>query len=166
VEDELRGFAYLTGVRELVLILAEAGRTAEAEAEAKGAVEFLEGLRPRMPVLELNVRQLWAMVVLEDGRAEEAEGMLRAIVKGRIAAGAKGDHWLVGEARSLLGACLAEEGKYEEAEPLVVGGYEVMRKGIGETAYETQMGLRRVVALYEAWGKPEEAAKYRALAGQ
>lgn len=166
VGDELRGFAYLTGLRELVFILEEAGRLAEAEAEAKRAVEFLQRLTPPMPGLVRNVRQMWAKVVLGDGRAEEAEGMLRGILRDRLAAGAKGDHWIVGEAQSLLGACLAEQGKYAEAEPLVVSGYEIMRAGIGETAYETRMGLRRVVALYEAWGKPEEAAKYRAIAGQ
>jgi eukaryotic-like serine/threonine-protein kinase len=164
VGQRLRGASYWWTVRDLASVLAEAGRAAEAEGVCRDAVAFLHGLDPPMDDVACNIRHAWATVLLEDGRPSEAEAMLREVLAQRTASGEDKVHWLIGEAQSLLGASLAEQARYAEAEPLLVGGYETVRGWIGGTSWEARAALRRVVALYEAWEKPDEATRYRAMA--
>jgi tetratricopeptide (TPR) repeat protein len=69
-------------------------------------------------------------------------------------------------ARSMLGGALAGQGRFAEAEPLLLEGYRdlkanephvwrLMKPRVPEAA-------ERLEALYTAWGKPAEAAKWRA----
>ena len=61
-------------------------------------------------------------------------------------------------------------GKYAEAEPLVVGGYE------GRKAHEAKIPAEarfffaeaeeRVVQLYKDWGKPDQAAAWASKLGR
>jgi serine/threonine protein kinase len=66
---------------------------------------------------------------------------------------------------SLLGANLTSEGRYTEAEPLLLLGYDGMIKyqttfpRDGRAAVE--LGAARIAQLYEAWGKPQKAAEWR-----
>jgi hypothetical protein len=64
-----------------------------------------------------------------------------------------------------LGASLAGQKRFEEAEPLLVSGREgmVQRKA---TVPADSLGLvvragQRIVELYESWGKLEKAAEWR-----
>jgi hypothetical protein len=54
--------------------------------------------------------------------------------------------------------------RYEEAEPLLTRSYVAIRDQFGEDHPRTAAARRRVVALYEAWDKPEAAARYGAEA--
>jgi tetratricopeptide (TPR) repeat protein len=74
------------------------------------------------------------------------------------------DHWLRWNAASLLGGALSGLGRYEEAEPLLIEGYEQMEPPTDVPTAVTRKAeaLARIVALYEAWEKPEEAARWRA----
>ncbi len=98
-------------------------------------------------------------VLSSQGLHEEAEALLRVCLKYREGA-LPGGSWYTFDARSLLGASLAGQGRYAEAEPLLVHGYEGMRPP-GDKTFHKRDALERVVALYEAWGKPEEAASWR-----
>jgi eukaryotic-like serine/threonine-protein kinase len=72
------------------------------------------------------------------------------------------DHWDTATARSLLGGCLTKEGQYAQAEGLLTKSLDIIKKQFGQEHPRTQAALRRVVELYEAWGKPKQAAAYRA----
>ena len=65
-----------------------------------------------------------------------------------------------------LGGSLLGQAKYAEAEPLLLAGYEGMRAREAKTprVKEDLPGTagERIVRLYEAWGKPEEAKAWRA----
>jgi hypothetical protein len=67
--------------------------------------------------------------------------------------------------QSLLGEALLEQQKYAEAEPLLIAGYEGMKQREAtippQAKSQLPMALERLVRLYEAWGKPDEAAKWR-----
>ncbi|RPJ34506.1 MAG: tetratricopeptide repeat protein, partial [Planctomycetaceae bacterium] len=52
--------------------------------------------------------------------------------------------------------------KYEEAQRRWTKALDVVRSHLGESHPETRGCLLALVALYEAWGKPEEAEKWRA----
>jgi hypothetical protein len=59
-----------------------------------------------------------------------------------------------------------EVGEYAEAEPLLVANYEGLKQKQGQIApHEKDALLRdaiaRLVQLYDAWGKPDKAAKWR-----
>jgi tetratricopeptide (TPR) repeat protein/predicted Ser/Thr protein kinase len=66
---------------------------------------------------------------------------------------------------SLLGASLAGQKKYIEAEPLLVGGYLglIARKDRIDIPDQYHLDLARkwVVQLYQAWGKPEKVAEWK-----
>jgi serine/threonine protein kinase/tetratricopeptide (TPR) repeat protein len=75
-------------------------------------------------------------------------------------------------ARSSLGAVLAARKSYAEAEPLLVQGYEGIRAREGQISplyarFRIAEAGQRIVRLYEAWGRPQKAAEWRAkLAGR
>jgi eukaryotic-like serine/threonine-protein kinase len=75
------------------------------------------------------------------------------------------DEWNGFYAESLLGASLAGEKKYSDAEPLLLKGYEGMlarRDRIGvPDRYYLDRGREWLVQLYSAWGKPEKAAAWK-----
>lgn len=70
----------------------------------------------------------------------------------------------------MLGGALAGQRRYDEAERLILDGYEGMQKQASSIpAYNrdslTEAG-QRIVDLYTAWGKPAQAAEWRTkLAG-
>ncbi len=67
----------------------------------------------------------------------------------------------IGRYQSIFGERLTSAGRYEEAEPLVLEGFEVLAPG-DRGAKFSRPALLRIIALYEAWGKPEQAAEWRA----
>jgi tetratricopeptide (TPR) repeat protein len=69
----------------------------------------------------------------------------------------------VAKVRSKYGACLIQLKKYDLAEEQLLKALPVLQNSIGERNNATQTVIGRLVELYEAWGKAEEASKYRAL---
>jgi serine/threonine protein kinase len=75
------------------------------------------------------------------------------------------DDWTTFNTQSLLGAALLRQKKYAAAEPLLVKGFEGMKQRIETIPPLARLQLagaiNRLVILYEAQGKPDEAAKWR-----
>jgi serine/threonine protein kinase len=75
------------------------------------------------------------------------------------------EHWVTFNTQSLLGAALLGQKKYAEAEPLLVQGYQGMKQRQARIPKEAQLrlseALERLVQLYDAWGKKDEAANWR-----
>jgi non-specific serine/threonine protein kinase/serine/threonine-protein kinase len=67
---------------------------------------------------------------------------------------------------SLLGASLLGQKQFDKAESLLIKGYKGLKQRAAEIPAPLQRHVseagERVVRLYEDWGKPEEAAKWRA----
>ena len=76
------------------------------------------------------------------------------------------DEWTTFNTRSLLGGGLLGQRKYAEAEPLIVSGYEDMKAREAKIPPPSKPGFteasERVLKLYEAWGKPDKVAEWRA----
>jgi TolA-binding protein len=78
------------------------------------------------------------------------------------------DNWLTFHTQSLLGTALLGQKKYVEAEPLLVKGYEGLKtraKTIPKQGGDTLRipeALDRLIELYTALNKPDEAKKWRA----
>jgi hypothetical protein len=143
------------------------GRWAAAEPLRRERLAWgRKNLPPRGPALTGVLAEL-GMNFLNQSKWAEAEPVLRECLA--IREGAIPDHWLRFNAMSLLGGVLTGQGKYAEAEPLVVGGYEGLkaREATIPPPGEPRLpeAAARVVALYEAWGKPEQARAWRARLG-
>ncbi len=94
------------------------------------------------------------------GQPKEAERILREAVKLRLEF-LPPHHFWVAEAHAALGECLTSQGRYAEAEPLLLRSYERLKISQGSDNPRTQLSLRRLIALYQAWEKPEIAGRYR-----
>jgi serine/threonine protein kinase/tetratricopeptide (TPR) repeat protein len=102
--------------------------------------------------------------LLEQRKWAEAEPLLReglAIWDARHP-----DAWNRFSSQSLLGNSLLGQQKYAEAEPLLLSGFEGMnsretRLPASKNRYLAEAG-ERIVRLYEAWGKSEDARAWRA----
>jgi len=75
------------------------------------------------------------------------------------------DDWHRFRAESLLGASLAGQRKYAEAEPLLIEGYQGMLSRKAQLdpwdSYHLNLAHQWIVQLYQAWGPPAKAAEWR-----
>ena len=56
---------------------------------------------------------------------------------------------------------LRDRGAHAAAEALLLDVYATLHERYGDAHRETRSVVERLVALYEAWGRPAEAARYR-----
>ena len=102
--------------------------------------------------------------LIQQGKWAEAEAILRECLA--IREKVQPDEWTTFNTRSLLGGSLLGQKKYAEAEPLIVSGYEGMKAREAKIPPPGKPRLaeaaERVVKLYEAWGKKDKAAEWRA----
>jgi hypothetical protein len=75
------------------------------------------------------------------------------------------DAWTTFNARSMLGGALLGQQKYADAEPLLRAGYEGLKKTEPTIPPQGKNSLpdavQRLVDLYDATGKKDEAEKWR-----
>ncbi|HEY2414901.1 MAG TPA: protein kinase [Pirellulaceae bacterium] len=77
------------------------------------------------------------------------------------------EHWSIYEGQSYLGTSLLGQQRYEEAEPLLITGYEgLMRHRQEIDSFNQQAPHRaaqRLISLYEQWGKPAQAQRWKQM---
>lgn len=71
-------------------------------------------------------------------------------------------HYLIASAESILGEHFVLTGDYAAAEQHLLAGERDLLASRSEDAPIMQDSRKRIVKLYEAWGKPDEAAAWRA----
>jgi len=102
-----------------------------------------------------------AQAYVSQGKFADSEPLAREMValdqKNQL------DDWQRFRAESLLGASLAGQKKYGEAEPLLLEGYQGMlarKDRIGAPdRYPLQLAHQWLVQLYKDWGKPQKTAE-------
>jgi non-specific serine/threonine protein kinase/serine/threonine-protein kinase len=104
-----------------------------------------------------------ALAYLSRGKFIESEPLAREAVEFERLK--QPDDWQRFRAESLLGASLAGQKQYTEAEPLLLEGYRGMlarkdRIAVPER-YHLDRGREWIVQLYQAWDKPEKAAQWK-----
>jgi serine/threonine-protein kinase len=143
-------------------LLQERGDYAAAESLAREALESRRAtLGDGHPETSRSMIRLGSILV-DAGRPAEAEPVLREALQA-LEVAAPANHYSPPEARSHLGACLARMERFEQAEPLLVDGYEGLLETQGPGHRRTRAALERVIVFYEAWGRPQKAAEFRAL---
>jgi serine/threonine protein kinase len=108
----------------------------------------------------------YSQMLLQAKAFPDAEPLLRDLLAMRLKH--IPDSWLTFNAQSMLGGALLGQKKYAEAEPLLVKGYEEMKtreKTIPKTGggeLRIPEALDRLIELYTAINKPDEAKKWQA----
>jgi serine/threonine protein kinase/lipopolysaccharide biosynthesis regulator YciM len=100
----------------------------------------------------------------EHGDFAKAEPILRECLTHRQQK--QPEAWLTLYTQSQLGASLLGQKQYAAAEPLLLAGYEGMKQREAKIPAVSKKNLTealdRLVELYDAWGKPDQAARWRA----
>ena len=71
-------------------------------------------------------------------------------------------HEYTGRFRATLGGALRKLERYEQSEPILLEAHEILLAAVGEDHPQTTRAARMLELLYEAWERPEDAAKWRA----
>jgi eukaryotic-like serine/threonine-protein kinase len=104
-----------------------------------------------------------AMNHLKKAEPGLAEPLLRAALK--VYDRQMKDDWRRFEIQGQLGEALYAQKKFDEAEPLILGGYEGIMSRRKKVTVDARSRLpeagHRVVTLYESWGKREQAATWK-----
>ena len=104
---------------------------------------------------------------MKQSRWSEAEPILREClaIRDKVIP----DLWQRFNTMSQLGGALLGQGRYAQAEPLIVGGYEGLKAREAKIPAPSRPRLReaaeRVARLYDAWGRPDEAAAWKLKLG-
>jgi serine/threonine protein kinase/tetratricopeptide (TPR) repeat protein len=147
----------------LSLQYARQGRLDKQESCLGRLVEHRRRLNGPESLATAEVCVTLGAVLLRQKKYTEAEPPLReglAIYEHK-----QPDDWQTFSARSQLGGSLLGQDKFAQAEPLLRDGYEGLKQRepqlpAGGKARLTE-ALERLVQLYDAWGKPDQAAAWR-----
>lgn len=145
--------------------LRELGQFTAAEAIQREAValarDTLGADHPAVATYTINLGR----ILLAAGDAAAAEPLLRDGLSARQRLFPPTD-WRVASPTSLLGAALTGLGRYSEAEPLLLAAHRMLKDIPGPQARDARATRHQLVRLYEAWGKPGQAATFRASAAE
>ncbi len=138
------------------------GKYAQAEALYASALEARRrALGPEHPQT-VNTLVAVGQIRLLEQKHDAAERVLREAFAGYEKAHLDG--WERYQCQSLLGASLAGQKRWPEAEPLLLSGYDGLQQRQAAIPAESRSALKdageRIVRLYSDWGKPEKAAEW------
>jgi hypothetical protein len=141
------------------------GRQTEAEKLFERLMPSLKQMEASNPILLLAMAQ-YALTLQLNSKFTEAEPLWRAVAAGRAKTLPAG-HWMLGEAESMLGACLYGQRKFPAAEPLLLSGFAKIEAANNPPAPAMNLIMARAILIqfYENWGKPEKASAFKAKAG-
>jgi serine/threonine-protein kinase len=146
----------------LGMLLHDSGRLDEAEAVLRGALDIYEASLDRHhQYIGSTLTELGA-VLNTRGYPELALPLLKRAAEIRARDYAT-EHPLRAATLAVYGDSLSRLGRYDEAEGHLVSGLEVLEPRKDRRTRPTLLAL---VRLYEASGRPDEAARYRALAAR
>ncbi len=157
----------LAAQNELALAYESLGRWSDAETLRRDALARRRGtVPPDSPLLATDLAGLGRNLV-EQGRWSEAGPHLRASIA--IRDKVSPDDWRRFASMNVLGAALAGEGRFAEAEPMIVNGYEGLKARASRLSVPERPGLgeaaARVVRFYEDWARPDRAAAWKTRLG-
>jgi tetratricopeptide (TPR) repeat protein len=156
----------LTCMNNLALAYQASGQLAKAVTLLERSLQMHKAKLGAEHSRTLGTMSSLGLVLLQQKKWGDAEPVIRdclAVREKQIP-----DSWLTFNAQSLLGGALLGQKKYADAEPLLLKGYEGMKtrentipkQGSGELRIPE--ALDRLIDLYTATNKPDEARKWRA----
>lgn len=147
--------------------LTQAHLAAEQPAKALPLFDrFITTYRVRAAPVDLSFSGMLiaaSAVLLRHHQYETAETYLRECLM--IREQQLPDDWRLFNARSTLGGALAGQKRFQEAEPLLIEGYFGMKEHEAQippaAKHRLPEAIQRLVDLYVAWEKPEQANEWQ-----
>jgi eukaryotic-like serine/threonine-protein kinase len=136
------------------------GDYSSAEAQYRKALDLSLKFFPREHPIVVGVKAALGLTLTRLGRAAKGEPLLREALTIRKKL-LPSENVLIPFTESALGECLTAEKRYAEAEPLLIHGYNGLKSKLDGGDRRAIEARQRLVKLYEAWGKPNQAARYR-----
>jgi eukaryotic-like serine/threonine-protein kinase len=146
-------------LNNLGLVLHLRGDSAGAEDPLRKALAIAEENPDVIASDKAIIQRNLAAVLVTLKKPAEGEALARESLA--IFRADEPDSWRVPDTESILGSCLAAQGRFAEAEPLLIRSYLVLARESGDGAKQAPIARQRIFDLYTAWGKPEQAAAYR-----
>ena len=146
-------------IRNLAHLYAEEGRNAEAEPLLAKVLDARKRvLGPQHPETIAVMSEL-AFTRIELQKYADAEPVIRESMSAHAKLAPDSNARLIDSL--LLGASLAGQKKYAEADPLLVNGYQGLRQHPSEGhEFYLQKARGWIAQLYRDWGKPAEATEW------
>jgi len=146
--------------RAMVRYLEEAGDPAEVERFLLHNLERRRTMRePDDPLIGFSHLLLGRYHLAHD-RPDRAEDHYRQAVeqyRKRLPA----DDWRVGRATGELGDAILRQGRFDDAEELVLRSIEILAADPRASTGDRGEAIGRALLLYEGWGKPEEVEAWK-----
>lgn len=142
-------------------ILRRLGHHDEAEEAALEGLAISEISRPQD--VDPRIVGLYHLAEIAFDRGEYAESASAYREIRDLRANLYGDDYVLTLTASfLVSDALVAAGDFEEAESTLLVAYEALESQRGRDDRFTQRGLQRLVDLYEAWDRPDDADRFRA----
>jgi serine/threonine protein kinase len=143
----------------IVQVYPDVNRYEEAELIGRRCLELSRRSLGDEHPETLEAMGLLARVYSKQGRYDEAEPLYKAILEIQRRLGIQDEKVL----RQLVGLAdlYVEQARYGEAEPLLQQQFQSRVEQFGPEHPHTIESLNVLIALYEAWGKPEKAEEWR-----
>ena len=128
--------------------------------EIRQPLDFYPAKEPPDNRNVVQMRGLYGLALTRTGRAAEGEPFLRAAYMEGRKTERFPFQFTFGNVETALGECLFAQGRYAEAEPLLLTGYDDLKTRLGEKSPMSVAAALRLRELYTAWNKPAEAARF------
>ena len=152
----------LAAIGNMGNLLRAQGKLAEAEPYYREALEARRRvLGDEHPNTLISASNL-ALLLIDLGDPVEAERLaLDTVNVARSTIGP--EHWFAGNFLGKHGRALAALGRYDEAEAARFEAHGTLVAALGDRHGQTTRVVGYLADLYDAWGKPEQAAEWRSM---
>jgi len=153
----------LNSLSFLVFVCTRQGKYSQAEPYAAEALAARRQIVGSDNLVTMDAAADLAEVLIEERKYSAAEPLSREVSQWDEKH--RPNDWQRFRSKALLGASLAGQKEFAEAEPVLLAGYEGMtarqEKMDPEDLEEIDRATRWITDMYDAWGKPDQATKWR-----
>jgi serine/threonine protein kinase/tetratricopeptide (TPR) repeat protein len=149
------------GVDRLACIALDRGNTDEAVEQFREVLALRREVQSdQHPDTAAAMSLLADAIVKQGGEPDEAIQLAQSALAIRKQVYPPGN-WAIWNTTSVLGGAYAAAGKFDQAEPLLLESFDGLKAGsvLGKRTQRDAAG--RLVALYEKWGRQEQAGQWR-----
>ncbi|MEM7586665.1 MAG: serine/threonine-protein kinase [Acidobacteriota bacterium] len=147
----------------LGLVLRERGDLQGAEARVQEALAMQRDRFGEEHAETAYTHSHLAALRMAAGDGAAAEPILRRSLDQIRSSSLPAGHWRQAFVERTLGECLLAREQYSQAEPLLLTSYPPLLDYGAEPVTARLAAVEHLVTLYEAWGRPAEAARFREL---
>jgi tetratricopeptide (TPR) repeat protein/predicted Ser/Thr protein kinase len=151
----------LLTAQNLAALLRDHGKPCEAEPLARQCLEADRRVLGPKHLQTVRAMEILAATLLDLGRPAEAEPLARDALALRAATASRPDRGAGASIQSVLGGCLAAQGRDGEAEPLLIASYEGLHDKPDASPRRVRQALEQIIAFYESRGKRAQADAWR-----